>query len=79
MFLCHIPWRRAWQPTPVLLLGESPWTEELVGYSPWGPKELGMTEQLSTSTIAVCQALLKVIRLYISFTGLYIRDRKSVV
>ena len=24
-----IPWRRAWQPTPVFLPGESPWTEEL--------------------------------------------------
>jgi len=24
-----IPWKRAWQPTPVLLLRESPWTEEL--------------------------------------------------
>ena len=23
-----IPWKRAWQPTPVLLPGESPWTEE---------------------------------------------------
>ena len=23
-----IPWRRAWQPTPVFLRGESPWTEE---------------------------------------------------
>ena len=23
-----IPWRRAWQPTLVFLLGESPWTEE---------------------------------------------------
>ena len=23
-----IPWRRAWQPTPVLLPGDSPWTEE---------------------------------------------------
>ena len=23
-----IPWRRAWQPTPVCLSGESPWTEE---------------------------------------------------
>ena len=22
-----IPWRRSWQPTPVFLLGESPWTE----------------------------------------------------
>ena len=23
-----MPWRRAWQPTPVFLTGESPWTEE---------------------------------------------------
>ena len=23
-----IPWRRAWQPTPVFLPGLSPWTEE---------------------------------------------------
>ena len=23
-----IPWRRAWQPTPVILPGESQWTEE---------------------------------------------------
>ena len=23
-----IPWRRAWQPTPVFLPGECPWTEE---------------------------------------------------
>ena len=22
------PWRKAWQPTPVFLPGESPWTEE---------------------------------------------------
>ena len=26
-----IPWRREWQPTPVFLLGESPWTEEPCG------------------------------------------------
>ena len=23
-----IPWRRAWQPPPVFLPGESPWTEK---------------------------------------------------
>ena len=23
-----IPWRKKWQPTPVVLPGESPWTEE---------------------------------------------------
>ena len=30
----RFPWRRAWQPTPVCLSGESPWTEEPLGYSP---------------------------------------------
>jgi len=29
-----IPWRRAWQPTPVFLLGESHGQRSLVGYSP---------------------------------------------
>ena len=29
---------------PVFLLGESPWTEEPGGYSPWGPKELDVNE-----------------------------------
>ena len=38
-----IPWRRAWQPTPVFLPGESPWTESL-----WDRKESDMTEWLST-------------------------------
>ena len=27
-----IPWRRAWQPTPVFLPGESPWTVKLGGH-----------------------------------------------
>ena len=39
-----IPWRRAWQPTPVLLPGESHGQRSLAGYSPWGPKESDMTE-----------------------------------
>ena len=31
-----IPWRRAWQPTPVFLPGESHGWRGLAGYSPWG-------------------------------------------
>ena len=34
-----IPWRRAWQPTPVFLPGESRGQRSLVGYSPWGRKK----------------------------------------
>ena len=37
------PWRRAWQPTPVFLPGESHRQRSLVGYSPWGCKESDMT------------------------------------
>ena len=29
-----IPWRRVWQPTPVLLPGESHGQRRLAGYSP---------------------------------------------
>ena len=38
-----IPWRRAQQPTPVFLLGESHGQRSLVGYSPWGRKETDTT------------------------------------
>ena len=37
-----------WQPTPVFLPGESPWTEEPGGLQSMGHKELDMTKQLST-------------------------------
>ena len=33
-----------WQSTPVFLPGESHEQRSLVGYSPWGCKELDMTE-----------------------------------
>ena len=44
----EIPWRKAWQPTPVLLPGESHGQRNLVGYSPWDHKESDTTEHLST-------------------------------
>ena len=31
-----IPWKRAWQPTPVFLPGESLGQRSLVGSNPWG-------------------------------------------
>ena len=40
------PWRRKWQPTPVLLPGKSHGWRSLAGYSPWGHKESDTTEQL---------------------------------
>ena len=41
-----IPWRRKWQPTPVLLPGKFHGRRSLVGYSPWGCKESDTTERL---------------------------------
>jgi len=39
-----IPWRRAWQPTPVFLPGEFHGQRSLAGYGPQGRKESYMTE-----------------------------------
>ena len=41
--LGKIPWRRAWQLTPVFLPGESHGQRSLVGYSPGGHRELDTT------------------------------------
>ena len=56
--------RRKWQPTPVFWPEESPGRWRLVGYSPWGLKELDTTEWLhfhfhfmitGTSCIMACE------------------------
>ena len=39
-----IPWRRAWQPMPIFLPGESQGQRSLEGYGPQCSKELGATE-----------------------------------
>ena len=39
-----IPWGRAWQPTPIFLPGKFHGQRIVADYSPWGHKELDMTE-----------------------------------
>ena len=39
--------RREWQPSTVFLPGESHGQRSRASYSPWGGKELDMTEQLT--------------------------------
>ena len=48
-----IPWRRAWQPTPVFLLEESHGQRSLAGYSPWGRRVgfSGATEHAHTQSL----------------------------
>ena len=47
-----VPWRRKWQPPPVFLPEESHGQGSLAGYSPWGHKELDMTEHTAQHKLA---------------------------
>ena len=69
-----MPWRRAWQLTPVFSPGESPGQRSLAGYSPWGHKELDVTEQLRTLSdllelFMYCLTLL--VELWMKFLSFY--------
>ena len=46
-----IPWSRKQKPTQVFLSGKFPGQRSLAGYSPWGPKELELTERSTASVI----------------------------
>jgi len=48
-----IPWRRKWQPTPLFLARKFYEQRSLVGCSPWGRKELDVTEHTLTDLICV--------------------------
>ena len=50
LWVKKILWRREWLPTPVFLPGKFHGQRSLVGYSPWGHKELNMTENTHTHT-----------------------------
>ena len=45
-----IPWRREWQPTPVILPGEFHGQRSPAVYSPWGHKESDTTEWVHACT-----------------------------
>ena len=51
-----IPWRRAWQPTPVSWPGESHRWRSLAGYSPQGSEQLDATEAATHACEVICQA-----------------------
>ena len=64
-----IPWRREWLPTLVFLPGESHGQRSLVGYSPWGHKELD-TNGRPTLLLFFC--LFQEFNI-LSWTGVYCR------
>ena len=44
LWVGKMPWRKAWQSTPVFLAGEPCGQRSLAGYNPWGCEEPEMTE-----------------------------------
>ena len=50
-------WRRAWQPTPVFLLGKSHGQRSLAGYCSWGPKKWDMTKATQFSSSGMSNSL----------------------
>ena len=59
-----MPWRGAWQPTPVFLPREPHGQGSLAGYSPGGHKESDTTEQLSTHAQTLNVSESKVLKLF---------------
>ena len=62
----HI-YRRKWQPTPVLLPGKFHGQRSLVGYSPWGCKELDTTERLHF--LSFCSSFWRTTNIYLYIEG----------
>ena len=50
LWVRKILWRRKWQPTPVFLPGKFHGQRILVGFSPWGLKDLDTAKHLSKQT-----------------------------
>ena len=58
MWVRKIPWGRAWQPTQVLLPGESDGQRSLVGYSPQARTEWDTSEVTLHSCTLICQEII---------------------
>ena len=62
-----IPWVREWLPTSEFLLGEFYGQRSLAGYSPWGRKELDVTEQWTLSLSLTSEPIV-LLEMYYMFT-----------
>ena len=62
-----IPWRK-WQPTAVLLPGESYGQRSLAGHSSWGHNELDLTEHTRSPVIVYTRSLVMCIHMYVSIS-----------
>ena len=58
LWVGKIPWRRAWQLTPLFLPGESHGQRSLAGYSPKGLTESETTKEIARPS-TVCKGTLE--------------------
>ena len=81
------PWRRAWQPPPVFLPGESHGQRSLVDYGLWGHKESDMTDHyiaislhnIPSSRVFHCRRLVSSIRSFIiKYSGFWQEDKTEI-
>ena len=72
-----IPWSRKWQPTPVLLPGKAHGQRSLAGYSPWGRKELDMTEATKQQQQQQRFSVLIQVNMYIAYFYSFINTNGS--
>ena len=79
-WLGKIPWRKAWQPIPVFLPGESHGQRSLVGYSPQGHKESDTTtETMHTHIWIGCSLRSSCVFVYLPFTSTwYLKTKESL-
>ena len=63
-----IPLRRAWQPTPVFLPGESHEQRSLAGFSPYSCKKLDMNEVTAHTFNTILRKIHSTSITYIKFT-----------
>ena len=71
------PWSRKWQPIPAFLPGKAHGQRSLVGYSPWGRKELDMTE--ATKQQQQRFSVLIQINMYIAYFYSFINTNDSTL
>ena len=62
-----IPYRRKWQPLPLFLPGKFHGQRSPAGYSPWGRKELDMTEQAPKHSISGTEIARKSVKSFFFF------------
>ena len=80
------PQRRAWQPPPVFLPGESHGQRSLMDYGLWGHKESDMTKHyiaislynIPASRVFHCRRLVSSIRSFIKYSGFWQEDKTEI-